>query len=151
MSSSKSHEINLTRLQTSVRRMMAMCFWKNSHHWSSYPTRRKNNSTFRLRVAYFPILNWFGFNFCKYHPDAVQVFRRLPRNERFFYEVTQDRYTKFKVWCIDGKYFENVLTQLYSYPHIEIEFVVSHKLHGLVVPEPFKPLKLTFYERGKEC
>lgn len=146
------YSINLTLLKTEARQMMEMCFWKSSHHWSSYPARRKRNEPrIIIRVAYFKILNWFGFNFCKYHREAVEVIQQLPCHERFFLEKVQSRYTKFKVWCIDGKHFERVLEQLKEIEHIELEFVVHPSSQGLVIPKPFAGMGLTFYERGALC
>lgn len=143
------HSINLTQLKTEARHMMEMCFWKSSHHWSSYPARRKKDSPHTvIRVAYFKSLDWFGFNFFQYHTEAVRVFQQLPRHERFFYERVQDRYTKFKVWCIDGKHKERVLERLKEIEDIELEFVIHPTKNGLVIPEAFFRLNLTFYERG---
>ncbi len=143
------HEVSLTVLKTEVRQMMAMCFWKNSHHWSSHPSRRKRDfPQVVIRVAYFKTINWVGFNFCKYHAAAVEIFRRLPPSERFFYEIAPNCYAKFKVWCVDCKHFKYILTKLYSYADIEVEFVISPYRKGLVVPEAFALLGLTFYERG---
>ncbi len=130
--------------------MMEWCFWANSHHWSSYPTRRKRDEQkIVIRIAYFKSLNWFGFNFGKYHPQAVEVIKQLPTYESYFYEQVQDKYTKFRVWCIDGKHFERILAQLQQIEDIDLEFVVRSTTKGLVIPEPFQPLPLTFYERGK--
>lgn len=147
-----NHTVNLTLLKTEVRRMMLMCFWRNSHHWSSSPSRKKKDYPhIILKVAYFKNLNWFGFNFCKFHPDAVEVFRQLPAPERFFYEIVQDRYTSFKVWCIDRKHFETVIAQLNQYKDVELEFVVNHSQTHLLIPKPFIEMGLTFYERGVEA
>ena len=146
------HQINLTRLQRSAHHMMAMCFWKNSVYGSSSLDSKKNNSTHAtVRVAYFKNLNWFGFNFCKYHPDAVEIFIRLPSYERYFYEVTLNKYTSFKIWCIDSQHFDFVVAQLQRHADIELEFVVSHQDRGLVIPEPFTRLGLTFRKRGERC
>jgi hypothetical protein len=147
-----SHQINLRRLRTEAHHLMEICFWANSHHWSSYPSRRKRLETNTIvRVAYFKNLNWFGFIFAKFHPCAVEVLRVIPAHERFFYEKTHDRYTKFRAWCIAAKHFERVLCQLQQMTDIELEFVAHPSRHGLVVPEPFKQMGLTFYERGKTC
>lgn len=147
MLESESHEISLARLHTEISWMMRMCFWKNSIHWSSYPSRRKRDSPVVLKVAYFKNLNWIAVNFCKYHSDAVEVFRRLPANERFFKKIVANRYQRFHVWCIDGKHFKNVMAELSTYKDIEIEYVVEDSRKGLVIPEPFAHLGLTFYER----
>ena len=146
------HQINLTRLQTKARHIMAICEWKNSIYWSSFSTPQKNNSTHVVvRIAYFKNLNLLGFNFCKYHPDAVEVVRSPPSHERYFYQVTPDKYTSFKVWCIDGQHFEFVVAQLHSMFEIELEFVVSHQDRGFVIPEPFTQLGLIFRKRGDRC
>lgn len=142
------HSISLRRLQTEVQHLMEICLWASGHHWSSHPSRRKRSETNTIvRVAYFKNLNWFCFNFCKYHCDAVEVIRVTPTHERFFYKKTIDRYTSFKVWCIDAKHFERVLTLLQQIPDIELEFIVHPSRHGLVVPEPFQRMGLTFYKR----
>ncbi|MBD2212187.1 hypothetical protein H6G27_20285 [Nostoc linckia FACHB-104] len=129
--------------------MMSMCFWKNSPYWSS-----RSSSTTRdwgsvvIRIAYFKLINWVGFNFCKYHPDAVEVFRKLPKSDRFFYEIKPNRYASFKVWCVDGQHFEKIISFLKNSPDIELEFVISDLCQ---IPELFQPLNLKFYERrGRE-
>jgi hypothetical protein len=130
--------------------MMEWCFWRSSHHWSSYPNRRKKNDPrVVLKVAYFKSIDWFGFHFCKYHAESVKVFRQLPASERYFYEQVQDRYTKFKLWCIKGWHKEQVLASLQQFEDIELEFVVRPNSGVLVIPPAFKALNLTFYERGK--
>lgn len=130
--------------------MMEWCFWKTSYHWSSHPDcGKKDEPHIAVRVAYFKTLDWFCFNFRKYHASAVEVMQKIPPHERFFYQKVQDRYTKFTAWCVDGKHFEQVLAQLQLITDIELEFVISPSSEGLVVPEPFQPLNLTFYERGK--
>ncbi len=140
---------SLMRLKTEANLMMEWCFWRSSHHWSSYPNRRKRNAPpVVLKVAYFKSIDWFGFNFCKYHAQSVEVFRQLPANERYFYELVQDRYTKFKVWCIKGLHFEQVLTSLQLQSDIELEFVIRPNSGVLVIPSAFEALNLTFYERG---
>ena len=140
---------SLMRLKTEANLMMEWCFWRSSHHWSSYPNRRKrNNPRVVLKVAYFKSIDWFGFHFCKYHAESVKVFRQLPASERYFYEQVQDRYTRFKLWCIKGFHFEQVLTSLQRQENIELEFVVRPSSGVLVIPSPFKALNLTFYERG---
>ena len=137
------------RLKTEANLMMEWCFWRGSHHWSSYPSRRKRNAPpVVLKVAYFKSIDWFGFNFCKYHAKAVEVFRQLPERERYFYEQVQDRYTKFKLWCIKGLHFKQVLALLQQFEDIELEFVVRPSSGVLVIPLAFKALNLTFYERG---
>ncbi len=147
-----SHQINLRRLRIEAHHLMEICFWANSHHWSSYPSRRRKSERRTIvRVAYFKNLNWFAFIFSKFHDDAVEVLRVIPAHERFFYEKTHDRYTKFRAWCIAAKHFERVLCQLQKISDIELEFVAHPYSHGLVIPEPFKQMELTFYERGKTC
>lgn len=144
------YAINLTRLKTEVNWMMEWCFWKHSQHWSSYPTRRKRNDpTVAIRVAHFKSVDWLGFNFCKYHAQAVEVMRQLPAQERYFHEYIHDRHTKFRAWCIDGKHFQSVIDSLECLRDIELEFVVRPNGGNLVVPEPFVPLNLTFYKRGR--
>lgn len=129
---------------------MEWCFWANSHYWSSQPTRNKRSAiSCVIQVAYFKTVNWFGFNFCKYHAVAVGVIQQLPKGERYFYQEVQDRYTKFSVWCMDGKHFEQVLEQLKQIPDIKLEFVVGPSSRGLIIPKPFQPLGLTFYQRGR--
>ncbi len=76
------------------------------------------------------------------------MFRQLPASERYFYEQVQDRYTKFKLWCIKGLHFEQVLASLQQFEDIELEFVVRPSEGVLVIPNAFKALNLTFYERG---
>lgn len=143
------YAINLMRLKTEANWMMEWCFWKNSQHWSSYPSRRKrNDSTVVIRVAHFKSINWFGFNFCKYHAPAVEVMRQLPAPERYFHEYVHDKHTKFRVWCIDGKHFQSVLESLQRLGDIKLEFVIKPNGGDLIVPNPFEPLSLTFYERG---
>ncbi|BAY42164.1 hypothetical protein NIES2111_65600 (plasmid) [Nostoc sp. NIES-2111] len=129
--------------------MMSMCFWRNSHYWSSYPSAKKqNSSSVVIRVAYLKKVNWVGFNFCKYHAEAVRIFKTLPDTERFFYKFDLNCYAAFKVWCIDSKHFEKVISELKNYPDISIEFIIGSLKQ---VPEIFKPLNLTFYERsGRE-
>lgn len=140
---------SLMRLKTEANWMMEWCFWRGSHHWSSYPSRRKRNAIrVVLKVAYFKSIDWFGFHFCKYHAESVNVFRQLPASERYFYEQVQDRYTKFKLWCIKGLHFEQVLASLQQFEDIELEFVVRPSEGVLVIPNAFKALNLTFYERG---
>jgi hypothetical protein len=147
-----SHQINLRRLRAEAHHLMEICFWANSHHWSSYPSKRKKSEPNTIvRVAYFKNLNWFAFSFSKFHPCGVEVLQLIPDHERFFYEKTHDRYTKFRAWCIAAKHFERVLTQLQQITDIELEFVVHPSRHGLVIPEPFKGMGLTFIERGKTC
>lgn len=126
--------------------MMSMCFWHNSHYWSSYPSAKKQNSSaVVIRVAYLKKVNWVGFNFCKYHVEAVRIFKNLPDTERFFYKFDLNCYAAFKVWCIDSKHFEKVISELKNYPDISIEFIIGSLKQ---VPEIFKPLNLTFYERS---
>lgn len=130
---------------------MEWCEWANSHHWTSQPTRKKrtNASDCVIRVAFFKSVNWFGFNFCKYHAGAVGVIQQLPKDERYFYQEVQDRYTKFSAWCIEEKYFETVHEKLRLFPDVELEFVVSPSSMCLIIPEPFRLLNLTFHERGR--
>lgn len=129
--------------------MMSMCFWRNSHYWSSYPfAKKQNSSAVVIRVAYLKKVNWIGFNFCKYHAEAVRIFKTLPDTERFFYKFDLNCYAAFKVWCIDSKHIEKVISELKNYPDISIEFIIGSLKQ---VPEIFKPLNLTFYERsGRE-
>ena len=128
---------------------MEICFWADGHHWSSYPSRRgKHEANTIVRVAYFKNLSWFAFVFSKFNREAVEVIRAVPAHERFFYEKTHDRYTKFRAWCIDAKHKERVLSRLQQMPDIELEFVAHPSRHGLVIPEPFKGMGLTFIERG---
>lgn len=129
---------------------MEWCFWTDSHHWSSQPTRNKKSATSTvIRVAYFKTVNWFGFNFFQYHAGAVGLIQQLPKGGRYFHQEVQDRYTKFSVWCIEGKHFEPVLEKLRLLPDIELEFVVSPSSKGVIIPEPFQLLDLTFHERGR--
>lgn len=129
--------------------MMSMCFWSNSHYWSSCPSpRKKNSSTVVIRVAYFKKVNWVGFNFCKYHAEAVKIFRTLPANDRFFYEMKLNCYAAFNVWCIDDKHFEKLISELNNYVDIGLEFIISTPDQ---VPELFQALNLTFYERSVQC
>lgn len=140
---------SLMRLKTEANWMMEWCFWRDSHHWSSYPSRRKRNAIrVVLKVAYFKSIDWFGFHFCKYHAESVKVFRQLPASERYFYEQVQDRYTRFKLWCIKGLHFEQVLASLQQFEDIELEFVVRPSSGVLVIPEAFCNPRLIFYERG---
>lgn len=128
--------------------MMSMCFWKNSPYWSSHSSSTTRDwGSVVIRIAYFKPINWVGFNFCKYHPDAVEVFRKLPKSDRFFYEIKPNRYASFKVWCVDGQHFEKIISLLKNVPDIELEFVISEPSQ---IPELFQPLNLTFYERGRE-
>lgn len=144
------YAISLTRLKTEANWMMEWCFWKNSQHWSSYPSRRKRDDpTVVVRVAHFKSVDWFGFNFCKYHAQAYEVMRQLPRSERYFHENIQDRHTKFRVWCIDSKHFQSVLEAIKHFRDIELEFVVRPSRGDLVISQPFQSLGLTFYKRGK--
>lgn len=129
--------------------MMSMCFWENSHYWSSQPSpRRQYSSGVVIRVAYFKKVNWVGFNFCKYHAEAVGIFQELPKSEKFFYELKPNCYISFKVWCVDGKHFEKVISGLNNYVDIGLEFIISSPDQ---VPELFQALNLTFYERSVQC
>ncbi|MBW4559200.1 MAG: hypothetical protein KME59_25440 [Trichormus sp. ATA11-4-KO1] len=129
--------------------MMAMCFWKNSHHWSSQPSPRKKYSDHVvIRVADFKTINWVGFNFCKYHAQAVRIFQQLPSSEKLFYEIQPNCYKKFPVWCIDSRQFENVINELNHCAGIHLRFIISSPHQ---VPELFQPLNLTFLERNSQC
>jgi len=129
--------------------MMSMCFWRNSHYWSSRPCLiKQSDSGVVIRVASFQQVNWVGFNFCKYHAEAIRIFKSLPASARFFYEMKLNSHAAFKVWCIDGKYFENLIDQLKNYPDISIEFIISSLKQ---VDEIFQSLNLTFYERSGQC
>jgi hypothetical protein len=126
--------------------MMSMCFWSHSHYWTSRSSSTTRDSgSVVIRIAYFKTVNWVGFNFCKYHPDAVEVFRKLPKSDRLFYEIKPNRYVSFKVWCVDGQHFEKIISFLKNYPDIELEFVISEPSQ---IPELFQPLNLKFYERS---
>ncbi len=142
----------VSRLKTEVSHMMTMYFWKNSIYWSGHLNEtKKDRPNVVVKVAYFKNLNWFGFNFCKYHPDAVEILRSLPPDERFFYKITVNRYTSFKVWCIDSKHFDFIVAQLQPIIDIQLEFVVSHTDAELMIPEPFMCLGLRFRKRGMRC
>lgn len=126
--------------------MMAMCFWKSSSYWSSLlPSPLKDSASVVIRVSCFKKVNWVGFNFCKYHAQAVEVFRKLPENERFFYEIKPNHYAAFKVWCIDECHFKKVISELNNYAEIKLEFLVSDPSQ---VPQLFQGLKLEFSPRN---
>ncbi|WP_414541726.1 hypothetical protein [Nostoc sp. CCY0012] len=145
MKHSTLQAVTLSLLQTEARQMMAMCFWKNSHHWSSQPLpTTKDSAHVVIRVVYFQTVNWVGFNFCKYHAQGIRIFQQLPKNERLFYEVQPNCYTKFPVWCIDSQHFANVIDELNHCAGIDLKFIVSSPNQ---IPEIFQPLNLTFSER----
>jgi hypothetical protein len=132
-------------LKTEAHQMLSLCFWRNSHYWSSRPSSKTRDSdSVVIRIAYFKTVNWVGFNFCKYHPDAVEVLRKLPKSDRLFYEFKPNCYASFKVWCVDSQHFEKIISLFNNYPDIELEFIISSPHQ---IPELFQPLNLTFYER----
>jgi hypothetical protein len=136
-------------LKAEAHQMMSMCFWKNSHYWSSCSSSRKqNSSSVVIRVAYFQKVNWVGFNFCKYHAQAVKNLKTLPDSDKFFYEIKPNCYASFKVWCIDDKHFEKVISFLNNYADVDLEFIINSPEQ---IPELFQPLNLTFYERRARC
>jgi hypothetical protein len=136
-------------LKTQAQQMMSMCFWRNNHYWSSrLSSTTRDSGILVVRIADLKKVNWVGFNFCKYCPDAVEVFRILPDSDRFFFEIKPNRYASFKVWCIHSKHFEKIISFLKNVPDIEIEFVVSEPSQ---IPELFQPLNLAFYERSGSC
>jgi hypothetical protein len=123
-----------------------MCFWRNSHYWSSRSSSTTRDSGIVvIRIACFKTVNWAGFNFCKYCPDAVEVFRKLPKSDRLFYKIKPNRYAAFKVWCVDVQHFEKIISFFKNVPDIELEFVISEPSQ---IPELFQPLNLKFYERS---
>ncbi|WP_242057992.1 MULTISPECIES: hypothetical protein [Nostoc] len=139
-------KVSFTALKTEARQMMAMCFWSHSHYWSScLSSTNKNSLGVVIRVACFKKVNWVGFNFCKYHAQAVEVFRNLPESDRFFYEIKPNCYASFKVWCIDSQHFDLVVSLLKNYADIELEFAIADPNQ---VPEIFKVLKLQFFQRN---
>lgn len=126
--------------------MMSMCYWVNSRYWSSQALARNTSSAdVVIRVADFQQVNWVGFNFCKYHKQAVEIFQILPNSEKFFCELKPNRCASFKVWCVDEIHFENLISKLNNYADIELEFIISNPHQ---IPELFQPLNLTFYERS---
>jgi hypothetical protein len=139
--------ISLTRLKIEVHRLIEICLWDNRHHWSSCPTRQK--STAVIKVAFIKNLNWLVFHFPKYHAEAIAIFQSLPKHERYYYEETLNRYTKFRAWCIDAQHFGSVLSQLRQIETIDLEFVIPASQQGLIVPEMFQALGLSFYQRGQ--
>lgn len=152
MNAKTEYVIDRRRLKPAVRRMMDFCFWKNSPHWSSRQNqRRKDYSKQLIRVAYFESLNWFAFNFCgfRFHSESVLTIAQLPEYDRFFFEDKPRKGLKFTAWCIDGKHFPSVLLKLSQFQDLEFEFVAAPSCRG-VIPKPFVPLNLSFYERSRK-
>jgi len=77
------------------------------------------------------------FNFCKYHVQVVEVFKRLPNNEKLFDEIKSNCYAVLKLWCFAVKQFEKTTTRLNSSVFTELEFV-NHNSSQTV-----NPLRLT--------
>ncbi|WP_242044824.1 hypothetical protein [Anabaena azotica] len=142
-------KVTPTLLKTQAHQMMSMCYWKNRCYWSSQASSRKQSSAdVVIRVADLQQVNWVGFNFCKYHEQAVGIFQELPKSEKFFYELKPNHYASFKVWCVDAMHFENLINKLNNYTDVELEFIISNPQQ---IPEIFQPLNLTFYERNRGC
>ncbi|AUT04682.1 hypothetical protein CLI64_30045 (plasmid) [Nostoc sp. CENA543] len=55
----------------------------------------------------------------------MEVFKRLPNNEKFFDEIKLNCYAVLKLWCFAVKQFEKTPTRLNNYVKTELASV-SH-------------------------
>lgn len=110
----------------------------NGCYWSSCPSSRKR----KLGGVVIPFVCFkreedLSFNFCKYHVQAVEVFKRLPNNEEFFDEIKSTCHAVLKLWCFSVKQFEKTTTRLNSSVFTQLE-IVSHNSS-----QTANPLRLT--------
>ena len=147
----ESSSLNTTLLKTQMQYLMNACFWAGSNYWSTRsPQLKRDTSKTNIKICYLAGSECFAFIFNKFHSLAVEVFRKQPSTQRWFYTEPVNCFKSFSAWCISEPCFESVMGQLRSLPDIELEFVVMVSKEGLCLPAPFERWGLQFYEVGAE-
>ncbi len=148
----KNSSLNTLKLQTQMRQVMDACFWAGSNYWSTRsPSLKIDRSKTNIKICYLAKSECFAFIFNKFHSGAIEVFRKQPSTQRWFYTEPVNCFKSFSAWCISEPCFESVMGHLRSLPDIELEFVVPGSKEGLCLPAPFKAMGLEFYEVGAPC
>ncbi len=133
----------ISKIKVEVRQMMETCFYKESCYWRSVSSSHLKKSCL-VRIANFKQVNRFGINFCKYHEEGIGIIKSLPLEQRYFCQISVNKYSKFSVWTCHVENFKQVITQLHTCPDIRIEFIIPNDSNELTVPELFKPLLLDY-------
>ncbi|WP_414755886.1 hypothetical protein [Anabaena sp. CCY 9910] len=117
---------------------MSANLWNNSCYWSISPSSTKEElADVTIRFICFKREKEVKFNFCKSPAQAVEVFKRLPNNEKLFDEIKSTCHAVLKLWCFAVKHLEKTTTRLNSSVKTELEFV-SHNSS-----QTANPLRLT--------
>ena len=147
----RNSSLNTLKLKTQMRQVMDACFWAGSNYWSTRsPQLKRDPSKTNIKICYLAKSEWFAFIFNKFHHGGVEVFRKQPSTQRWFYTEPVNCFKSFSAWCISEPCFESVMGQLRSLPDIELEFIVAQSKEGLCLPAPFEVMELQFYEVGAE-
>lgn len=147
----KNSSLNTLKLKTQMRQLMNACFWAGSNYWSTRsPQLKRDPSKINIKICYLAGSEVFAFIFNKFHPGGVEVFRKQPSKQRWFYTEPVNCFRSFSAWCISEPCFELVVVQLHGLPDVELEFVVPQSKKGLCLPAPFEAMGLQFYEVGAE-